>query len=118
MAYVSTDKGLVVHRTTCSNVRELRKHPDRCVDVIWAPITQGKFRVALKIVAKNVPGVLAKLSGSIAESGSNIERVSITESNPEASYMLFNISVKNRDHMARVLKRLRRNSQVLRVNRI
>jgi guanosine-3',5'-bis(diphosphate) 3'-pyrophosphohydrolase len=118
MAYVSTDKGLVVHRTTCTNVRELRKHPDRCVDVIWAPITQGMFRVALRIVANNVPGALANISGSIAETGSNIERVSINESNPETSNMLFNISVENREHLARVLKRLRRNSQVLRVNRI
>jgi (p)ppGpp synthase/HD superfamily hydrolase len=61
---------------------------------------------------------LANISGSIAETGSNIERVSINESNPETSNMLFNISVENREHLARVLKRLRRNSQVLRVNRI
>ena len=48
MAYVSADKGLVVHRVSCANVREFRKHPDRCVDVIWAPITQGMFRVAAR----------------------------------------------------------------------
>lgn len=118
MAYVSSDKGLVVHRVTCANVREFRKHPDRCVDVIWAPITQGKFRVAVKILANNVPGVLANISSSIAEAGSNIERVAITESNPETSNMLFNISVENRDHMARVLRRLRRNSKVIRVTRV
>jgi len=118
MAYVSSDKGLVVHRVTCANVREFRKHPDRCVDVIWAPITQGKFRVAVKILANNVPGVLANISSSIAEAGSNIEKVAITESNPETSNMLFSISVENRDHMARVLRRLRRNSKVIRVTRV
>ncbi|HLF31656.1 MAG TPA: bifunctional (p)ppGpp synthetase/guanosine-3',5'-bis(diphosphate) 3'-pyrophosphohydrolase, partial [Xanthomonadales bacterium] len=117
MAYVSTDKGLVVHRMGCANVRELRKHPDRCVDVIWAPITQGMFRVAVKVIANNTMGALANISGNIAETGSNIERVSITESNPETSTMLFNLSVENRDHMARVLKRLRRNSKVIRVTR-
>jgi len=117
MAYVSSDKGLVVHRMSCANVREFRKHPDRCVDVIWAPITQGMFRVAVKILANNVPGVLANISSSIAEAGSNIEKVAITESNPETSNMLFNISVENRDHMARVLRRLRRNSKVIRVIR-
>ncbi|HMB59839.1 MAG TPA: ACT domain-containing protein, partial [Xanthomonadales bacterium] len=75
-------------------------------------------RVAVKILANNVPGVLANISSSIAEAGSNIERVAITESNPETSNMLFNISVENRDHMARVLRRLRRNSKVIRVTRV
>jgi guanosine-3',5'-bis(diphosphate) 3'-pyrophosphohydrolase len=117
-AYVSADKGLVVHRVSCANVREFRKHPDRCVDVIWAPITEGMFRVAVKILANNIPGALANISSSIAEAGSNIEKVSITESKPETSALLFNISVESRDHMARVLRRLRRNSKVLRVTRV
>ena len=118
IAYVSADKGLVVHRATCANVREFRKHPDRCIDVTWAPITVGTFPVAVKIVASNTPGVLADISTSIAEAGSNIEKVVMTESNPETATMLFNVSVENRDHMARVLRRLRRNSRVLRVTRI
>ncbi|MGK2927637.1 MAG: RelA/SpoT family protein [Lysobacterales bacterium] len=117
MAYVSTDKGLVVHRVQCSNVREFRKHPDRCVDVNWAPITKGMFPVAVRIVARNTPGVLASISTSIGEAGSNIERVAQPDANPETATLLFTLSVRNRDHMARVLRRLRRNATVLRVNR-
>jgi guanosine-3',5'-bis(diphosphate) 3'-pyrophosphohydrolase len=118
MAYVSTDKGLVVHRVSCSNVREFRKHPDRCVDVIWAPITRGMFPVSVRIVTRNTPGVLANVSTSIGEAGSNIETVAQPEANPETATLLFNISVKDRDHMARVMRRLRRNSNVIRVQRV
>jgi guanosine-3',5'-bis(diphosphate) 3'-pyrophosphohydrolase len=118
MAYVSTDKGLVVHRVSCSNVREFRKHPERCVDVNWAPITKGMFPVAVRIVARNTPGVLASISTSIGEADSNIERVAQPEANPETATLLFTISVRNRDHMARVLRRLRRNNHVVRVNRV
>lgn len=118
MAYVSTDKGLVVHRVQCSNVREFRKHPDRCVDVNWAPITKGMFPVAVRIVARNTPGVLASISTSIGEAGSNIERVAQPDANPETATLLFTLSVRDRDHMARVLRRLRRNANVLRVNRV
>ena len=118
MAYVSTDKGLVVHRVACSNVREFRKHPDRCVDVMWAPITKGMFPVAVRIVTRNTPGVLANVSASIGRAGSNIETVAQPEANPETATLLFNISVKDRDHMARVLRRLRRNSNVIRVHRV
>jgi len=118
MAYVSTDKGLVVHRVLCSNVREFRKHPDRCVDVNWAPITKGMFPVAVRIIARNTPGVLASISTSIGEADSNIERVAQPEANPETATLLFTVSVRDRDHMARVLRRLRRNSHVVRVNRL
>jgi guanosine-3',5'-bis(diphosphate) 3'-pyrophosphohydrolase len=117
MAYVSTDKGLVVHRVRCSNVREFRKHPDRCVDVNWAPITRGMFPVAVRITALNTPGVLASISTSIGEADSNIERVEQPEANPETATLLFTLSVRDRDHMASVLRRLRRNSHVLRVGR-
>jgi len=118
MAYVSTDKGLVVHRVQCANVREFRKHPDRCVDVSWAPITRGLFPVSVRIVARNTPGVLASISTSIGEAESNIERVAQPEANPETATLLFTLSVRNRDHLASLLRRLRRNSHVLRVSRI
>jgi guanosine-3',5'-bis(diphosphate) 3'-pyrophosphohydrolase len=118
MGYLSAGKGIVIHRTHCRNVREFRKHPDHCLDVIWAPIRRGMFKVALHILAKNIPGVLANISTSIGEVGSNIERIEQPEANPETATLLFTISVKDRDHMARVMRRLRRNRNVTRVSRI
>ena len=118
MAFVSADHGLVVHRVTCANVREFRKHPDRCIAVNWAPITQGMFQVSVLIEARNTPGVLASISTSIGQAGSNIETVAQPESNPEISTLLFTISVRDRDHMASVLRRLRRNTDVLRTHRV
>ncbi len=118
MGYLSAGKGVVVHRTNCRNVREFRKHPDHCLKVTWAPIRRGMFEVALRILAKNIPGVLANISGSIGEAGSNIEKIEQPEANLEIAALLFTISVKDRDHMARVMRRLRRNRNVVRVSRI
>jgi guanosine-3',5'-bis(diphosphate) 3'-pyrophosphohydrolase len=118
MGYVSAGKGVVVHRLQCRNTREFRKHPDRCLDVAWAPITHSMFRVALRILARNSPGVLANISASIGEAGSNIEKVEQPETNPETATLLFTISVHDRDHMARVMRRLRRNKNVIKVSRI
>lgn len=117
MAFVSAGKGVVVHRTQCPNVREFRKHPDRCVDVTWAPITRGMFPVGVRVVARNVPGVLANISASIGEAGSNIEAIEQPESNPETATLRFELSVTDRDHMARVMRRLRRNNNVIKVQR-
>ena len=118
MGYVSAGKGVVVHRHNCRNWPELRKHPDRCLAMQWAPITRGMFKVALRMITKNAPGVLANITASISEAGSNIEKVEQPESNPETATLLFTISVENRDHMARVIRRLRRNQYVIKVNRL
>jgi guanosine-3',5'-bis(diphosphate) 3'-pyrophosphohydrolase len=118
MGFLSAGKGVVVHRVNCRNVREFRKQPDHCIDVSWAPIRRGMFEVALHILAKNVPGVLANISASISEAGSNIEKIEQPESNREIAKLLFIISVKDRDHMAQVMRRLRRNRNVTRVSRI
>jgi (p)ppGpp synthase/HD superfamily hydrolase len=118
MGFVSAGKGVVVHRSNCRNLPELRKHPDRCLPMQWAPITENMFPVSLRLMAKNVPGVLANVSTSIGEAGSNIEKVEQPESNPETATLVFTISVSDRDHMARVMRRLRRNKNVLRVNRV
>ncbi|HKJ16700.1 MAG TPA: bifunctional (p)ppGpp synthetase/guanosine-3',5'-bis(diphosphate) 3'-pyrophosphohydrolase [Xanthomonadales bacterium] len=118
MAFVSADKGVVVHRRNCPNVREFRKHPDRCVEVTWAPITSGMFPVGIRVITHNVPGVLANISASIGEVGSNIETIEQPETNPETATLMFQLSVRDRDHMARVMRRLRRNPNVLKVSRI
>ena len=118
MGYVSAGKGVVVHRSQCRNAREFRKHPDRCLDVTWAPVIHSMFKVALRITTRNTPGVLANISASIGEAGSNIEKVEQPETNPETATLLFTISVHDRDHMARVMRRLRRNRNVIKVSRI
>jgi guanosine-3',5'-bis(diphosphate) 3'-pyrophosphohydrolase len=76
------------------------------------------FRVALRILARNSPGVLANITASIGEAGSNIEKVEQSETNPETATLLFTISVDDRDHMARVMRRLRRNRNVIKVTRV
>ena len=117
MGYISAGKGVVVHRIQCRNVREFRKHPDRCLNVAWAAITHSMFPVELRIVTLNVPGVLASISASIGEAGSNIEKVEQPETNPETATLMFTISVDDRDHMARVMRRLKRNRNVLKISR-
>ena len=118
LGYLSAGKGIVVHRQRCRNRRELQKHPERCLNVEWAPIINGTFPVSLRVITKNDPGVLASISTSISEAHSNIERVEQPESNPETATLLFTLSVQDRDHMARVMRRVKRNNNVIRVSRI
>jgi guanosine-3',5'-bis(diphosphate) 3'-pyrophosphohydrolase len=117
MGYLSAGKGIVVHRIECPNVPELRKAPERCIEIAWDARVQGDYKVELRIEVSNRPGVLAQVAAAIAEAGSNIENVEYKERDLTTATMLFTIEVKNRKHLADVMRRVRRLQVVTAVRR-
>ncbi|HEX4852569.1 bifunctional (p)ppGpp synthetase/guanosine-3',5'-bis(diphosphate) 3'-pyrophosphohydrolase [Arenimonas sp.] len=118
MGYLSAGKGVVVHRLDCPNVAEYRKFPERCVPMAWDRNVEGDYRVALKIEVENKPGVLAQVAAAVAESNSNIDAVEYRERDVAVSVMEFAIEVRNRKHLADVIRRIRRLGVVHGVQRV
>ncbi len=112
IGYLSPGKGIVVHREECPNVAELRKSPERCVAIEWDRDVQGDYRAELRIEVINRPGVLATIAAAIAAADSNIENVEYAERDVAAATLLFAIEVKNRKHLADVIRRVRRTGVV------
>jgi GTP diphosphokinase / guanosine-3',5'-bis(diphosphate) 3'-diphosphatase len=112
VGYLSAGKGIVVHRQDCPNVTEYRKTPERMIAIDWDRAVTGDYRVQLRIVVDNKPGVLATVAASIAEGDSNIENVEYQERDQQTSTLLFTIEVRNRKHLADVMRRVRRASVV------
>ncbi|MBD8872794.1 bifunctional (p)ppGpp synthetase/guanosine-3',5'-bis(diphosphate) 3'-pyrophosphohydrolase [Rhodanobacter sp. DHB23] len=110
--HLSPGKGIVVHREECPNVVELRKSPERCVDIEWDRDVQGDYRAELRIEVINRPGVLATIAAAIAAADSNIDNVEYVERDLAAATLLFAIEVKNRKHLADVIRRVRRTGVV------
>lgn len=110
--YLSPGKGIVVHREECANVADLRKSPERCVDIEWDRDVQGDYRAELRIEVLNRPGVLATIAAAIAAADSNIDNVEYVERDLAAATLLFAIEVKNRKHLADVMRRVRRTGVV------
>ena len=115
--YLSAGKGIVVHRVECPNAPELRKAPERCVDIAWDAAVQGDYKVELRIEVTNKPGVLAQVAAAIAEAESNIENVEYKERDLTTATLLFTIEVRNRRHLAGVMRRVRRLQVVTAVRR-
>jgi guanosine-3',5'-bis(diphosphate) 3'-pyrophosphohydrolase len=118
MGFLSSGKGIVVHRLECPNVVEYRKAPDRWVSIAWDRNVQGDYRAALRVEVVNKPGVLAQVAAAIAEAESNIDNVEYRERDLRLSVMDFNIEVKHRKHLADVIRRIRRLSVVNGVQRV
>jgi guanosine-3',5'-bis(diphosphate) 3'-pyrophosphohydrolase len=118
MGYLTAGKGVVVHRSDCANAAEYRRHPERCVPMAWDRYVEGDYRVALRIEVDNKPGVLAQVAAAVAESNSNIDSVEYRERDLRLSVMEFGIEVRNRKHLADVIRRVRRLTVVHGVARI
>jgi guanosine-3',5'-bis(diphosphate) 3'-pyrophosphohydrolase len=118
MGYHTTGKGIVVHRLDCPNVAEYRKSPDRWVSIGWDREVSGDFSTAMRIELDNRPGALAQVAAAIAEAGSNIDRLEYMERDTNVSAIRFQIEVRDRKHLAEVMRRVRRLKVVLGVARI
>ena len=115
---VSKGQGIVIHTQDCPVIRKSRHESDRWVDVQWDDKTRRAFLVNIRLSVANERGVLARVAGGIAEAGSNIDNVSVEQSESSAySTMNFTLQVTNRFHLAQIMKRLRLIPEVVRIVR-
>ena len=118
LGFINKDKGLVVHTHDCPAIRKFRLDPEKWLDVEWEPDSEHLYKANLNLTVANQPGMLAKIASGIADAGSNIDNVSVEE--PDGSSyanLYFTVQVKNRIHLAELMRGLRKIPDVVRINR-
>src|SRR6266436_5707053 len=118
LGFIKKGQGLVVHTNDCPTAAKSRGDPEKWLDVDWAPETDKLFDVAIRVTVANQRGVLAKVATEIAETGSNIDNVSMDEERSLYTTMHFTLQVANRLHLAKVMRALRRIPEVVRIARV
>jgi len=115
---IKKGQGLVVHNSDCpAIVRSRKNEPDQWLDVEWDPRTTRLFQAAINVTVENQRGVLAKVASEIAEAGSNIDSITMEEDRAVFTTMHFVLEVANRQHLARVMRALRRLPDVKKISR-
>jgi GTP diphosphokinase / guanosine-3',5'-bis(diphosphate) 3'-diphosphatase len=115
---IKKGQGLVVHASECSSIVRSRKNePEQWIDVEWDPRTTRLFQAAINVTVENRRGVLAKVASEIAEAGSNIDSITMEEDRAVFTTMHFVLEVANRQHLARVMRALRRLPDVKKISR-
>ncbi|MEA3194378.1 MAG: diphosphokinase / guanosine-3,5-bis(diphosphate) 3-diphosphatase, partial [Betaproteobacteria bacterium] len=106
---IKKGQGLVVHASDCSSiVRSRKKEPEQWIDVEWDLRTTRLFQAAINVTVENQRGVLARVASAIADAGSNIDSIAMDDDRAVFTTMHFVIEVANRQHLARVMRSLRR----------
>ncbi len=121
LGFVKKDQGLVVHTHDCPQVSKGRIDADKLIDVDWDPEVARLFDVPVKILAENERGTLAALAAAIAEAEADISAVVMgdtVDSHDRYLSVQFTLKVNHRQHLAKVLKNLRRLPVVYRLQRV
>lgn len=118
IAHFSNTKGIVIHTERCKNIRPIRKDPALCAQVNWDEKVEGDFSVEIKILSEDKPGLLAEISTVISNYQANIESFKTDPPIGNSIQMHIIMNVIDRDHLARIMRKLRRLSTVLSVFRV
>src|SRR5215470_3500498 len=111
-------QGLVVHQRDCVTLKKQRVDVGELVDVEWAPEVEGVFEAGIRLLVSDQRGLLARLATEIADAGANIEYVSMERPDGDRVVnMFFSVQVRDRQHLANVMRALHRISEVKRVQR-
>ncbi len=115
---LGTGKGITVHTTYCDNIAPHRHNHMKCTPLSWAEDMDREFIVELLVELGDQQGVIALLAARINSLNANIESIRIDEKNARHATAHILISVKNRVHLARIMRRIRTIKSVNRVTRI
>ncbi len=116
--YLSSEKGVVVHRERCNNLGDMRVNSERLVALRWDDQVEGEYAVELRIEVENRRGMIAVLATRINAMGVNIEKISTEDKDYQFTFVDLEMLVENRIHLARIMKRLRSTTSVRKVVRI
>ena len=111
-------QGLIVHTRDCVTLKKQRVEVDQLIDVEWSADVQGVFVAGIRLLVADRRGLLADLAMAIADAGANIDNVSMERPDGgDVLAMFFSVQVKDRQHLAHVMRALKRIAEVKRIQR-
>lgn len=119
VGYLGRGEGLVVHTDDCPVIRkQLLRDSERFTEVEWSDEPVRSFETRLLVTLNNVKGALAKVAGALAAAEADITHLEMSKE-PVLSDLdiRFTVAVRDRIHLAHVLRSLKRTPTVMRIVR-
>jgi len=119
VGYLGRGEGLLVHTAECPTGKRLfERDSERWMHVEWAEDLTRAFDTSLYVQVKNGKGVLAQVALSISSAEADIVHLDMDQELVDETIELrLQVSVRDRVHLADVLRTLRRSPVVLKVSR-
>lgn len=119
--YLGRGEGLVVHTAECQVGRRLfERDRERWIHVEWAEDIERWFETSITVAVHNNKGALAKVASAISGAEADIVHISMDDAEraAEVAELKLAVNVRDRVHLAEVMRALRRSAPVVRVARV
>ncbi len=118
--YLGRGEGLLVHAADCAVARRLAlRDSEQWISVEWAEAPERSFETAVSVLVSNGKGVLAQVASAVSSAEADIVHLDMgDERAAETTELRLLIAVRDRLHLADVMRTLKRISTVLRVARV
>lgn len=120
VGYLGRGEGLMVHTVECSVGKRLfERDREHWMGVDWAEQPNRPFETAVTLLVNNGKGVLAQVAQAVSEAEADITHIEMgNEPAAETTELQLLLSVRDRLHLADVMRTLKRSPTVLRVARV
>jgi len=110
--------GIIVHQEDCGLIRKKNYDASKYFALQWDNEINQLFPVELSIEAHNQRGLLARISSAISSAESDINHVNLIETEGgKYCKVKMMLSVHHRDHLAKVIRKLRRLKWIVHITR-
>ncbi len=116
--FITRGYGVSIHKTDCPNARRgMEAEPDRWLKATWVATESDSFSTTLMLHVNNVIGVMANLTRILADLKVNIRSIATREESKDTAIITITIDVKSLDHLNFIVSRIRKDSDVLDIQR-
>ncbi|MEY4753233.1 MAG: hypothetical protein RJA44_908 [Pseudomonadota bacterium] len=120
VGYLGRGEGLVIHTAECGVGKRLHERDsERWIAVEWSDHPQRQFETAVAVLVSNGKGVLADVAQAVSAAEADIAHIDMDPvGSADTTELKLLLAVRDRQHLADVLRTVRRSPPVLRVARV
>ena len=116
IGYITRGRGISIHRADCPNVLNLKKDPERRVEIEWKAERGDRFFVHLHMEGTDRRGLLGDVARTISETATDIQHADMRASDGGMT-AAFVVEVQDLSHLRRVMQAVRQVKGVVSVVR-
>ncbi|MBE0601272.1 MAG: bifunctional (p)ppGpp synthetase/guanosine-3',5'-bis(diphosphate) 3'-pyrophosphohydrolase, partial [Firmicutes bacterium] len=116
VGFITRGRGVTVHKADCSNIHE--SEAERMIEVEWADTDAADFNATINIIAYDSVSLMGDLATSVNNAGAPIIGVAVKrDKKRRTSNVTMVVQVKTREELDKLIKALRRRTDVVEVYR-
>ncbi len=107
IGFVTVGRGVSVHRSDCANIGSLEEHPERMIEVGWAPEQSGSFFVWIQVEALDRARLLRDVTAVLSDLGTNIHSSSSVSGRDRIAFLRYELELSETNQLERALSEVR-----------